>query len=83
MQRKLTKLQGLLLLVLVNTLWGLSFIFSKTILEEGVPTLTLAFIRYAVASAILTPLCLRMEGGIRLREWAPRAFATTLLGITL
>lgn len=82
MQRKPTNLQGLLLLLLVNTLWGLSFIFSKTILEEGMPTLTLAFIRYTVASCVLLPICLKTEGGVRLKEWAPRAFATTLLGVT-
>ena len=83
MQKKPTNFQGLLLLILVNTLWGLSFIFSKTILEEGMPTLTLAFIRYAVASCVLLPLCLKSEGGVRLGSWAPRAFLTTLLGITV
>lgn len=83
MPKQLSKIQGLLLLIFVNTLWGLSFIFSKTALDEGMPTLTLAFIRYALASAILLPICLKQEGGIRLGEWAPRAFATTLLGITV
>lgn len=83
MQTQISKAQGLFLLLLVNTLWGLSFIFSKTALAEGIPTLTLALIRYAVASAVLFPLCLRMEGGVRLDQWAPRAFVTTLLGITV
>lgn len=83
MQKKPTSLQGLLLLILVNTLWGLSFIFSKTVLEEGLPALTFAFVRYAVASCVLLPLCMKSEGGVRLQQWAPRAFATTLLGITV
>jgi len=82
-QKTLTKSQGLWLLILVNTLWGLSFIFSKTVLEEGLPTLTLAFVRYCAASAVLLPLCWKSEGGIRLYKWAPRAFATTLLGVTV
>lgn len=83
MQKTLSKAQGVLLLIAVNILWGLSFIFSKTALEEGLPTLTLAFIRYCIASAVLLPICLRTEGGIRLGKWAPRAFMTTLLGVTL
>lgn len=83
MLKKPTIFQGLMLLVLVNTLWGLSFIFSKTALEEGMPTMTLALVRYAVASCILLPICLKTEGGVRLGAWAPRAFATTLLGVTV
>ena len=83
MQKTLSKAQGLWLLILVNTLWGLSFIFSKTALEEGMPTLTLAFVRYVIACCILLPICLRSEGGVRLGAWAPRAFVTTLLGITV
>ncbi len=81
--KQLTKWQGLLLLIFVNTLWGLSFIFSKTALSEGIPVFTLAFLRYAAASAVLTPLCLHMEGGIRLHQWAPRALASALLGVTV
>ena len=38
MQKTLSKAQGVLLLIAVNILWGLSFIFSKTALEEGLPT---------------------------------------------
>ena len=83
MQKTLSKTQGILLLIAVNVLWGLSFIFSKVALDEGMPTLTLAFIRYVMVCILLVPLCLRTEGGIRLSKWAPRAFATTLLGITV
>ncbi|MBR5287984.1 MAG: DMT family transporter [Clostridia bacterium] len=83
MQKTFTKAQGLALLIAVNVFWGLSFIFSKTVLEEGMPTLTLAFVRYVIVCLLLVPLCLRTEGSIRLGKWAPRAFATTLLGITV
>jgi drug/metabolite transporter (DMT)-like permease len=47
------------------------------------PAMPLAFWRYILTAVIMLPLCLKMEGGIRLGKWAPRAFATTLLGITV
>ena len=75
--------RGMLMLIFVNVMWGLSFIFSKAALTEGMPAMTLAFWRYALTAVIMFPLCLKMEGGIRLGKWAPRAFATTLLGITI
>ena len=71
------------MLIFVNVMWGLSFIFSKTALSEGVPALTLAFLRYLLTAAIMLPLCLKLQGGVRLYNWAPRAFVTTLLGITV
>ena len=83
MQKSIGKSQGMALLVFVNVMWGLSFIFSKTALSEGMPAMTAAFARYAMTAAILVPLCLKMEGGIRLGKWAPRGFATAMLGITV
>ena len=77
------KYSGMLMLVFVNVMWGLSFIFSKAALTDGMPAMTLAFWRYALTALIMFPLCLKMEGGIRLGKWAPRALATTLLGITV
>ena len=77
------KARGMAMLIFVNVMWGLSFIFSKTALSDGMPPMTLAFWRYALTAAIMLPLCLKTEGGIRLGKWAPRAFATTLLGITV
>ena len=77
------KAQGMLLLIFVNVMWGLSFIFSKSALSEGIPVMTLAFIRYVITAGIMLPICLRQEGGVRLGKWAPLAFATTLLGITI
>ena len=75
--------RGMLMLIFVNVMWGLSFIFSKVALTEGMPAMTLAFWRYVLTAAIMLPMCLKMEGGIRLGKWAPRAFATTLQGITV
>lgn len=83
MRKSVGKSQGMALLVFVNVMWGLSFIFSKTALSEGMPAMTLAFCRYAMTVAILVPLCLKTEGGIRLGKWAPRGFVTTMLGITV
>lgn len=83
MRKSIGKAQGMALLIFVNVMWGLSFIFSKTALSEGMPSMTLAFWRYVMTAVIMVPLCIRLEGGIRLREWAPRAFATTMLGITV
>ena len=71
------------MLVFVNVMWGLSFIFSKTALSEGMPPMTLAFLRYLITAGLMLPLCLKLEHGVRLYKWAPRAFATTLLGITV
>ncbi len=83
MQKTVGKAQGIALLVFVNVMWGLSFIFSKTALSEGIPPMTLAFLRYVMAAIILLPICLKQEGGIRLGKLAPLGFATTLLGITV
>ena len=83
MRRAPGRTQGLLLLIFVNVMWGLSFIFSKTALAEGLPSMTLAFLRYAMTAAIMVPVCLLREGGLRLGRHAPRALATSLLGITV
>lgn len=83
LMRTVSKAQGMLLLILVNVMWGLSFIFSKTALAEGIPSMTLALLRYAMTAALLLPICFIREKGIRLRAFAPRALATTLLGITV
>lgn len=83
MRSNTQKAQGMVMLIFVNVMWGLSFIFSKTALSEGMPPMTLAFLRYLLTAALMLPLCLKFERGIRLGKWAPRAFVTTLLGITV
>lgn len=77
------KKRGMLMLIFVNVMWGLSFIFSKSALSEGMPVMTLAFWRYALTALMMLPLCLKMEGSVKLGRWWPRALATTLLGITI
>lgn len=83
MQKKLLQYKDIAALILVNVMWGMSFIFSKTALSEGMPVMTLALIRFLIAAVILVPICLKTEGGIRLGRWAPLALWTTLLGITV
>ena len=77
------RLRGIALLFIVNVMWGLSFIFSKTALGEGMPPMTLACLRYIMTALLLIPLCLKTEGGIRLYKWAPRALLSALLGVVL
>ena len=83
MQKTVSKAQGVLLLLFANVMWGLSFIFSKSALADGIPTMTLAFLRYVITAALMVPLCLYQDGGIRLRRWAPLGFLTAMLGITI
>ena len=83
MHKSTQKARVMAMLVFVNVMWGLSFIFSKTALSEGMPPMTLAFLRYLITAGLMLPLCLKLEHGVRLYEWVPRAFATTLLGITV
>ena len=81
MQKKKTR--GMLMLIFVNIMWGLSFIFSKTALSEGMPAMTLAFWRYLLTAVMMLPMCLKAEKGVRLGKDAPLALVTTLLGITV
>ncbi|MBQ7785523.1 MAG: DMT family transporter [Clostridia bacterium] len=83
MLQKLKQSKDIAALILVNVMWGMSFIFSKTALSEGMPVMTLALLRFLIASAMLVPLCLKAEGSIRLGKWAPLGLITTLLGITI
>ena len=43
-------------MVFVNVMWGLSFILSKHAMTAGFPSMTLAFLRYVVATALLIPM---------------------------
>ena len=78
-----SRMVSMLILILVNVMWGLSFIFSKTALEEGMPAMTLAFVRYVIAALVMLPICLHQEKSIRLGKWTPLAFITAMLGITV
>lgn len=73
-----------LALVTVTVIWGLSFVSSKTILNAGVPPLTMVALRFLLTSAILGAL-LR----VRERRGRPPAasalplVASGLVGVTL
>jgi drug/metabolite transporter (DMT)-like permease len=48
--------------------WGLSFVSSKTILNSGVPPMTMVCIRFVIATAILNLLLRRFDPAARLRR---------------
>ena len=48
--------------------WGLSFVASKTILNSGVPPMTMVCIRFVVATVILNIFLRRFDPGARLRK---------------
>ena len=64
-----------LALTAAATLWGTSFVAAKVVLAE-LPSVTVAFLRFAIAAAVLAPLACR--GGSRLALGAQPA----LLGLT-
>ena len=55
-------------MVFINVMWGLSFIFSKQGMNAGFQPMGLAFVRYVLAAAALSPLLLWREGPPRLRR---------------
>lgn len=55
-------------LALVNVLWGMSVIWSKHALSVGFTAMTLAFVRYVMATLCLLPLLVWREGRPRLRR---------------
>ena len=83
MPKQKSSARGVALLVFVNVCWGLSFIFSKTALSEGMPVMTLAFVRYLITAAIMVPLCIKREGGLRLGPHWKRGFVSAMLGATV
>ena len=48
--------------------WGLSFVSSKTILNSGVPPMTMVCIRFVIATVILNLLLRRFDPRARLRK---------------
>ncbi len=48
--------------------WGLSFVSSKTILNSGVPPMTMVCIRFVIATVILNLLLRKFDPGARLRK---------------
>ncbi len=56
--------------------WGLSFVASKTVLNSGVPPMTMVFLRFMVACAILFPV-------LRVREPSARLSRENILPVAL
>jgi len=81
--KKTVLLANLALLVTVS-FWGLSFTSAKSVLNTGFPPLTLAFLRFLLASAIVSPL--QRTSGKRERIKTQTLFPlllSSLFGITL
>ena len=64
--------------------WGLSFVSSKTILNSGVPPMTMVCIRFVIATIILNLFLRKLDPGARLRrkDILPLA-ASGLFGVTI
>jgi len=64
--------------------WGLSFVSSKTILNSGVPPMTMVCIRFVVATIILNLFLRRFDPGARLRKKDLLPLAVSgLFGVTV
>jgi drug/metabolite transporter (DMT)-like permease len=64
--------------------WGLSFVSSKTILNTGVPPMTMVCIRFLIATVILNLLLRKFDPGARLRvKDIPALAASGLVGVTV
>ncbi len=64
--------------------WGLSFVSSKTILNSGVPPMTMVCIRFVIATIILNLFLRRLDPAARLRrrDILPMA-ASGVFGVTI
>jgi drug/metabolite transporter (DMT)-like permease len=64
--------------------WGLSFVSSKTILNSGVPPMTMVCIRFVIATIILNLLLRRFDPAARLRKKDLLPLAVSgLFGVTV
>jgi drug/metabolite transporter (DMT)-like permease len=64
--------------------WGLSFVSSKTILNSGVPPMTMVCIRFVIATVILNLLLRRFDPSARLRKKDLLPLAVSgLFGVTV
>ncbi len=64
--------------------WGLSFVASKTILNTGVPPMTMVTIRFVAATIILNVFLRRFDPGARLRRRDILPLAVSgLFGVTI
>ena len=64
--------------------WGLSFVSSKTILNTGVPPMTMVCIRFVIATVILILFLRKFDPAARLRaKDVPALTASGLAGVTI
>jgi drug/metabolite transporter (DMT)-like permease len=64
--------------------WGLSFVSSKTILNTGVPPMTMVCIRFVIAAVVINIILKKVEPETRLkRKDVVPLLVTGLLGITV
>ena len=64
--------------------WGLSFVSSKTILNSGVPPMTMVCIRFVIATVVLNLFLRKLDPGARLRaKDVPSLAASGLVGVTI
>jgi len=64
--------------------WGLSFVSSKTILNTGVPPMTMVCIRFVLATVILNLFLRKFDPAARLRaKDVPALAASGLVGVTI
>lgn len=64
--------------------WGLSFVSSKTILNTGVPPMTMVCIRFVIATVILNLFLRKLDPAARLRaKDIPALAASGLVGVTI
>jgi drug/metabolite transporter (DMT)-like permease len=83
---QLRRARALPVLAILTTvlIWGLSFVSSKTILNAGVPPMTMVALRFLLTTAILGPALRLREprGRLRLRQ-APLVILSGLAGVTI
>jgi drug/metabolite transporter (DMT)-like permease len=64
--------------------WGLSFVSSKTILNSGVPPMTMVCIRFVIATVVLNVFLRRIDPAARLRKKDILPLAVSgLFGVTI
>ena len=64
--------------------WGLSFVSSKTILNTGMPPMTMVCIQFVIATVILNLFLRKFDPGARLRARdVPSLAASGLVGVTI
>jgi drug/metabolite transporter (DMT)-like permease len=78
--RRLVPTLAILATVLI---WGLSFVSSRAVLTRGFPPLSLACLRFAVASLVLLPLRRKIDPGLRIPPGRLLSLAlSALFGVT-